>query len=237
MIYFGDSAHLPYGDKSAATVRACSLKITDILLQSGCKAILIACNSASAAAFGPVRAHVGKRAYVANVIDPVIGHLKRLPPRTKVGLIGTLQTVNSKAFEAKLKAARTSLDFRALAAPLLAPMIEEGFAGHPVSRKVIATYLAHPLLSSIRALVLGCTHYPIIKDDINEFYKGKVTLIDSAGTVAHSLKNKLSALGLLNPQAKGNDRFIVSDHTPAFEKAAALFFNKGIRLEERPLGD
>lgn len=235
MIYFGDSAHLPYGDKSAATIQAYSIKITDILLQRGCKVILIACNSASAAAFDLIKAYVGSKAHVINVIDPVIEHLKEGQQGKKVGLIGTLQTVNSKVFETKIKNEGVDVGFSALATPLLVPMIEEGFIHNSVSHEIIANYLSDPSLANIDALILGCTHYPIIKEDIKEFYKSKVELVDSANIVARSLKQQLKALNLLSDKTNGNDQFLVSDYTPAFEKAARLFFNKEIHLEKYPL--
>ncbi|WP_422360099.1 glutamate racemase [Reichenbachiella sp.] len=235
MIYFGDSAHLPYGDKSAATIQAYSIKITDILLQRGCKVILIACNSASAAAYDLIKAYVGSKAHVINVIDPVVDHVEQNLPRKNVGLIGTLQTVNSKVFETKIDQLNKEVTFSALATPLLVPMIEEGFIHNSVSHEIIANYLNDPSLANIDALILGCTHYPIIKEDIKEFYKSKVELVDSANIVARSLKQQLKALNLLSDKTDGNDQFLVSDYTPAFEKAARLFFNKEIHLEKYPL--
>ncbi|MEO9967428.1 MAG: glutamate racemase [Reichenbachiella sp.] len=235
MIYFGDSAHLPYGDKSAATIQAYSIKITDILLQRGCKVILIACNSASAAAYDLIKAYVGSKAEVINVIDPVIEHLENHLQNKNVGLIGTLQTVNSGVFETKIRNRSIEVELKALATPLLVPMIEEGFIHNSVSHEIIANYLSDASLSNIDALILGCTHYPIIKEDIKEFYKSKVELIDSANIVAQSLKKQLKALNLLSDQTIGNDQFLVSDYTPAFEKAARLFFNKEIHLEKYPL--
>lgn len=235
MIYFGDSAHLPYGDKSAATIQAYSIKITDILLQRGCKVILIACNSASAAAYDLIKAYVGSKAHVINVIDPVIEHVAANLQKRRVGLIGTLQTVNSGVFHSKIKNQGIDVDFSALATPLLVPMIEEGFIHDAVSHEIIANYLNDPSLADIDALILGCTHYPIIKEDIKEFYKSKVELVDSANIVAQSLKQQLEALNLISDQTKGNDQFLVSDFTPAFEKAASLFFNKEIHLEKYPL--
>ena len=235
MIYFGDTAHLPYGDKSAATIQAYSIKITDILLQRGCKVILIACNSASAAAFDLIKAYAGSKAMVFNVIDPVIDHLKLTASGKKVGLIGTLQTVNSNVFQQKIDDQNIGLQLCALATPLLAPMIEEGFVHNAVSHEVIANYLGNDLLVDVESLIMGCTHYPIIKEEIKDYYKNKVELIDSANIVARSLEQHLIAHNLLSDQNKGNDQFLVSDYTPAFEKAAHLFFNKEIHLEKFPL--
>ena len=235
MIYFGDTAHLPYGDKSATTIQSYSIKITNALLERGCKAILIACNSASAAAFELVKEYVGSRALVVNVVDPVVDYVGKNHLHHKVGLIGTLQTVNSKVFEMKLNGKGADVNLAPLATPLLVPMIEEGFIHDKISHEIIAKYLTDDQLKDISALILGCTHYPIIKSDIKEFYKDSVELIDSANIVAQSLKQQLENLDLLTDVNDGHDQFLVSDFTPAFEKAAGLFFNKEIHLEKYPL--
>jgi len=235
IIYFGDTAHLPYGDKSTATIQSYSVKITDVLLKRKCKAILIACNSASAAAFELIKIYTGSKAYVFNVIDPVLDELDRHFVNQKIGLIGTLQTVNSKAFDKKIKSRQVDLEFNSLATPLLVPMIEEGFIHDAISHEIITNYLGDPLLANIEALILGCTHYPIITAEISEYYKNSVVLIDSADLVARSLKKQLEALDLVNGQSVGSEQFLVSDITPAFEKAASLFFNKEIQLEKYPL--
>jgi len=235
IIYFGDTAHLPYGDKSTATIQSYSVKITDVLLARKCKAILIACNSASAAAFELIKVYTGSKAYVFNVIDPVIDELEQHFTNQKIGLIGTLQTVNSKVFNKKLNSKSIDLEFSSLATPLLVPMIEEGFIHDAISHEIISNYLSDTTLANIKALILGCTHYPIITDEINEYYKNKVVLIDSAELVARSMKEQLEALDLINGQTAGSEQFLVSDITPAFEKAASLFFNKEIQLEKHPL--
>ncbi|MFY0625893.1 MAG: glutamate racemase [Reichenbachiella sp.] len=235
MIYFGDTAHLPYGDKSATTIQSYSIKITNTLLDRGCKVILIACNSASAAAYELVKEYVGSRALVVNVIDPVIDHLAKNYTKKRVGLIGTLQTVGSRVFDQKIKLKKLDVELSSLATPLLVPMIEEGFIHDSISQEIIAKYLSDDRLYGVKALILGCTHYPIIKSDLKEFYKGSVELIDSANIVANSLKQQLSNLKLLTDVNNGHDQFLISDYTPAFEKAASLFFNKEIHLEKYPL--
>ncbi|MBU2914361.1 MULTISPECIES: glutamate racemase [Reichenbachiella] len=235
MIYFGDSAHLPYGDKSATTIQSYSIKITNALLERGCKVILIACNSASAAAYELVKEYVGSRAKVYNVIDPVIDLLAQRFVDKKVGLIGTKQTVNSQVFDQKIKQRQIEVSLVSLATPLLVPMIEEGFINNSISHEIIAQYLGDERFEGIEALILGCTHYPIIKDALKDFYKNEVELIDSANIVAQNLKQQLITQDLTREKNKGNDQFLVSDITPAFEKAASLFFNQDIHLEKYPL--
>lgn len=233
IIYFGDTAHLPYGDKSTATIQAYAIKITDILLQQNCKVILIACNSASAAAYDLIKEYTGSKARVINVIDPAVEYIIANNGVNKVGLIGTLQTVNSGVFDKKLSG--KVKHFGALATPLLVPMIEEGFVHNSISHDVIAKYLSDESLRDIESLILGCTHYPIIKDEISEYYHGSVEIIDSAETVARSLKKYLEEANLLAASRPNKNRFLVSDITEGFEKAANLFFGKEIHLEKYPL--
>src|SRR5690554_6133599 len=188
IIYFGDTAHLPYGDKSTASIQAYSIKIADVLLRSECKLILIACNSASAAAYELVSAYVASKASVFNVIDPVVDYLRENHRDKKVGLIGTKQTVGSGVYRKKVDSLGENIKFVALATPLLAPMIEEGFHRNDVSYKIIETYLGHADLKELDALVLGCTHYPLIKKQVGQFYEGQVEIIDSSEMVAKATK-------------------------------------------------
>ena len=237
LVYFGDTAHLPYGDKSASTIQAYSVKIADVLLQQNCKIILIACNSASSAAFELVRDYCGSRAKVFDVINPMVDRVKNEFYDQHVGLIGTKQTVNAGIYSSKIKSLKVNMKFSALATPLLVPMIEEGFFENKISHDVIEQYLGDSSLDEIETLILGCTHYPIIKHEIetilNESAR-KVEVVDSAETVALSLKKYLEEKGLLNEKA-GVDHFLVSDLTPSFEKASKLFFGEQVTLEKYQL--
>ncbi|MGJ3233983.1 glutamate racemase [Marivirga sp.] len=237
MVYFGDIAHLPYGDKSAAAIQAYSIKVTDVLLQQGCKLILIACNSASSAAFELVREYVGSKAKVFNVIDPVVEHVAKNYNNQKVGLIGTKQTVNSNAYESKLKQLNPHIELKSLATPLLVPMIEEGFFENRISHDIIEAYLHHEDLMGIEALILGCTHYPLIKNEIDQFYNGKVDILDSASIVVKRLEQFLKENDLLSAKKERKDRFLVSDITASFEASAKIFFHEEVHLEKFPIWD
>ncbi len=230
IVYFGDSAHLPYGDKSTATIQSYAIKITDVLLQHDCKVILIACNSASAAAYDLIKAYAGSRAKVINVIDPVVDYVREIFSENNIGLIGTLHTVNSKVFDEKLH--ETTKSFQSLATPLLVPMIEEQFVQNNISEDIISAYLSNEKLNNIEALILGCTHYPIIKDEIEKYYGAQVKVIDSAQRVAETLKAYLLDNNLLNEGNAAQDKFLVSDYTEAFEKAAQFFFGEEIHLDK-----
>ncbi|MEQ9423339.1 MAG: glutamate racemase [Cyclobacteriaceae bacterium] len=235
IIYFGDTAHLPYGDKSAAAIQAYSVKISDVLLNKGCKVILIACNSASAAAFDLVREYTGKKAKVFNVIDPMVDYVRESYSNTNVGLIGTKQTVASGVYKSKIEDLKSGINLQSLATPLLVPMIEEGFIHNQISQEIIAQYLNQKALEDISALILGCTHYPLIKNDIDKFYGGKIEVIDSSTTVANSLKAYLEFNNLRNKSGSGDDHFMVSDYTESFEAITKLFFKQLVELEKYAL--
>lgn len=236
VIYFGDTAHLPYGDKSTAAIQSYAVKICDCLLKQGCKLILIACNSASAAAYELVKEYVGSRALVLDVIDPVIGYLAKQASFRRVGLIGTRQTVNSHIFKKKCDDLNQGLELFSLATPLLAPMIEEGWYRKTLMHSTIETYLSDPMFEGIDALVLACTHYPLIKDQISAYFKHQIEIIDSAMHTSLALKHLLHSTQLMNKQKKaGSMHFYVSDFTESFLQSAAMFFQNEIHLEHYPL--
>jgi glutamate racemase len=234
MIYFGDTAHLPYGDKSEAAIQAYSIKIADVLLSKGCKVIVIACNSASSAAYLLLKEYVGRRARVVNVIDPMVELVGQQFAGKNVGLIGTKRTVQSGIYEKKIQELGLGIHLHSLATPLLVPMIEEGFINNHISEEIIANYLHDPLLEGIEALILGCTHYPLIRQQMETFYKGKVTVLDSSVVVAQRLKEVLEAHDLVAParEAEPDHHFLVSDYTDSFEASTRHFFTKRVHLEK-----
>lgn len=237
LVYFGDTAHLPYGEKSTAAIQAYSIKICDVLLRQHCKLILIACNSASAAAYELVREYVGSKAVVVGMIDPVVQHVGRHYAGRPVGLIGTKQTVGSNIYRKKIDQLDLSVDLHALATPLLVPMIEEGFFAGRVSEEIIRAYLDHPTLQGIDALLLACTHFPLIKPQMEAHYQGRVAVLDPSDVVAATVAEALAARQLLAPLAETplGHHFYVSDFTRSFEESTRLFFGQEVQLEHYPL--
>ncbi len=235
LIYFGDTAHLPYGDKSVAAIQAYSVRIADFLIKRGCKLILIACNSASAAAYDLMKEYAGKKAQVFNVIDPVVDFVRENYADAAIGLIGTKATVQSGVYQRKIEQLGQGMTCKALATPLLVPMIEEGFLHNRISHDIISQYLSSETLAGIKALILGCTHYPLIKKEVEAFYNGKVAVIDSSVTVARALKGFLDLHNLRSTSPKDADQFFVSDYTEGFEGATRLFFGKEVKLEKYDL--
>ncbi len=195
IIYFGDTAHAPWGDKSAAAIQAYSIKICDMLLKQDCKLILIACNSASAVAYELVKEYVGRKSIVVDVIDPMIEYLAKNYIDKTIGLIGTKQTVNSNIYRKKLDELGINIRLNTLATPLLVPLIEEGFKDQTIMSDAIKSYLSESAFHKLDALVLGCTHYPLIKQQIRRFYSDTTVIIDSTDIVAEMVKNILKETG------------------------------------------
>ncbi len=237
LVYFGDTAHLPYGEKSTAAIQAYSVKICDVLLRQHCKLILIACNSASAAAYELVREYVGSKAVVVGMIDPVVAHVGQHYAGRPVGLIGTKQTVGSNIYRKKIDQLDLGVDLHALATPLLIPMIEEGFFQGRVSEEIIRAYLDHPTLQGIDALLLACTHFPLIKPQMEAYYQGRVAVLDPSDVVAATVAEALAARQLLAEAAEAVPlhHFYVSDFTRSFEESTRIFFGQEVQLEHYPL--
>jgi len=235
MIYFGDTAHLPYGDKSEAAIQAYSIRIADILLKKGCKVIVIACNSASSAAYELLREYVRKDTHIINVIDPMVDHVLEQYEGNNIGLIGTKRTVQSGVYARKIDEGNKNIHLHSLATPLLAPMIEEGFFNNQISHEIIAQYLADQKLAGIKALILACTHYPLIKEEIDSYYRGEMKILDSSEIVARALQNYLIKEDLLNDVRRPERLFLVSDYTESFAAAARMFFHDEVQLERHSL--
>ncbi|MDH5366000.1 MAG: glutamate racemase [Cyclobacteriaceae bacterium] len=237
IIYFGDTAHLPYGDKSEAAIQAYSIKIADVLLKEGCKVILIACNSASSSAYELLKEYVGKRTKILNVIDPMVDFIGSNFQNKNVGLIGTKRTVLSQVYEKKIKSLDVDIALNSLATPLLVPMIEEGYFNNKISHEIIEEYLNHENLQNIDALILACTHYPLIKEEIQDLTMNKIEIVDSADVVALSLKQYLEKENILNEKNDDSDTFLISDFTESFASSAKTFFDSPITLKQHPLWD
>lgn len=236
IIYFGDTAHMPYGDKSSAAIQAYSVKIAHMLLQQNCKLILIACNSASTAAYDLVKEYVGSKALVANVIDPVVQFISKTYPNKHIGLIGTKQTVNSHIYKKKIDDLNKNITLHSQATNLLASAIEE-FGNHEIIDALLKVYLKQPSLNNIDALILACTHYPIVKERISHACHQHTKVIDASDIVGLAVKATLEKHNLINPNGTGNRQFYISDYTESFATHAELFFGRQLTLEHYPIWD
>lgn len=232
ILYFGDTAHLPYGDKSPELVRHYSEQIAGFLLSKNCKMLVIACNTASALAYDYLQEKFGHKIDIINVIDPLVQNLKEDQSLSNIGVIGTRGTISSGVYAEKIKAELPDVNVYSKETPLLAPMIESGFFNDKISHDIIETYLDDANFSNIDAMLLACTHYPLIKNEIQEFFKGKVKVYDSTDFTQKAVKKSLESSGLLNKDSKqGKHRFFLSDNTDSFSATAKILFGSEIESE------
>jgi glutamate racemase len=234
VIYFGDTARVPYGPKSADTVRRYSSEILAYLLHRGVKAVVVACNTSTAHALEHLTAV--SPVPVIGVIEPGAQAAVRATQRRRVGVIGTAGTIASGAYQRAIRALDPAVEVQALACPLFVPLVEEGWFEHPAARLVAEEYLG-PLTREVDVLVLGCTHYPLLKPLLGEVMGKGVTLIDSAEKTADAVGQLLRARGLARSGGAGDYQFVVSDDEPHFRKVGAQFLGDKLRnVDVVPLG-
>ena len=234
LIYIGDTAHLPYGQKSAAAILEYSTAIAEYLYSCGCKLLVIACNTASAAAYEELRQIWAGRMLVVDVISPLVVDIAARGFE-KVGVIATKATVRADIYAQKLQALQPNLEVVSLATSLLAQIIEEGFFNNQISASVLHQYLSYPDFEDIDALLLACTHYPLVRKEIEDYFGGRVQVFDSIDTVVAKVKKLLADYEILaeNPylcDAYEQYQFLVSDYTAAFQQTTAIFYQKHIPL-------
>lgn len=235
LVYFGDTKHLPYGEKSREAIVGYATRIAAFLLEKNCKAIVIACNSATANALKEVIELVNGRVPVIDVINPVAEKVA-FEIHTNVGVIATKATVNSGLYRKSIRKHNKFIKVVELATPMLVPAIEEGFRNHPITHAIIYNYLSNNKLKNIETLILGCTHYPLLINEIKQFYGNRVRVIDSPGIVVTELKQILDKHQLLNTGNKSPEyEFYVSDITRNFEKISKKIFGNKLILNLKVL--
>ncbi len=234
IFYLGDTARVPYGGKSAATVERYSLEIAEMLLEENCKAIVVACNTASALALP--RLEQTLTVPVLGVISPGAEAAIATTRNKHVGVIGTRATVKSGAYERALRWLDSEVQTTALACPLLVPLIEEGWLQNEITDHVIKRYLDPLVQKEVDTLVLGCTHYPLLRDAILRFLGDRVRLVDSAENCAIAVQNLLEQKGLgASENSTGSLAVALTDQPDAFLQIArdALQLDVGnIQLRE-----
>jgi glutamate racemase len=231
IVYFGDTARTPYGTKSPETVVRYALENIDFLLSKGSKIIVMACNTASSVAAESVNDQFDLPIF--EVITPAVEITVKRSKHLRIGVIGTRATVNSGVYEKKIKALSPEAKVYSTACPLLVPLVEEGWVKKPETSMIIKKYL-HPLkVRQIDTLILGCTHYPLLKDKIQRKIGKKVDVIDSSKAVAKNVKAFLDTHAEVDRQLvkKGNFRLFVSDVTDQFQKTARMTLKRNVVLE------
>jgi glutamate racemase len=231
IIYFGDTAHLPYGDKSARAIKQYSYMIADFLIEKKCKAVVIACNTASSIAYTFLKELYKNEVHIVDVIQPVINGVCQDDSIKKIAIIGTQGTINSGVYERRFKEQNPDLQIFSLATPLLVPMIEAGNFNDEMSKSILKSYLDRPEFKEADAIILGCTHYPLIKHDILEVLGRDVKVFDNTDFVPREVDLELRRLYLLSEKKSGENQFYVSDYTETFEKTTKIFYGEKIHLE------
>jgi len=238
IIYYGDTARVPYGIKSIETVREYALQITDFLLSQNVKCVLIACNTVSAAANEEVRQHCGKIP-VLDVVAAGTEAALAVPEKSKtIGVIGTLATVNSQTYDTSIHSFAPQKRIFSKACPMLVPLAEEGWTDNEISSLVIDEYLRDFRTKSLDALILGCTHYPLFAKQIEDYLSESGTkVIDSAISIAAQTEAMLAEKKLLSDSKdKGEFTCYVSDKPQRFQLLAERFLGKKLhRIEISPL--
>jgi glutamate racemase len=231
IIYFGDTARTPYGTKSSQTVIDYSVQNTEFLIKQGAKMIIMACNTASSVATDTLKKKFNLPIF--EVISPAVNLSLQETKKSVIGVIGTRATINSGIYEKKIKEQNPDARVYSAACPLLVPLVEEGWLKKPETRMIVKKYL-HPLKTrQIDTLILGCTHYPILKPIIQHKIGKQVHVISSSTAVAEQIRLFLSSSPEIDQSFSKNDKseFFVSDLTPQFEKTAKSVIRQPIHLK------
>lgn len=232
LVYFGDTARVPYGTKSKETVTKFSVENVEFLMEHDVKLVIVACNTASSLSLDFLKRCF--RVPVIGVIEPGAREAASATRNNRIGVIGTHATVSSGAYEKAVARINPRYSVWTQACPLFVPLVEEGWADRDVTAQVAREYLAPLKAKSVDTLIMGCTHYPILKDVIQGIMGRKVILVDSAREVAKEARDILDAGGLLNgAKHKGEHRFFVSDEPNRFVKIGEKFLKRRIKCKRK----
>lgn len=221
IVYFGDTARVPYGSKSKDNIIRYSRQIINFLKAENVKAIVIACNTASALALDVVRGEIDIP--IIGVVEPGARAALEVTRTKKIGVIGTEATIRSAMYEKIIQGLDPEAMVIGKACPLFVPLVEEGFAKHRVTQEIIDYYLASLLEMGIDSLILGCTHYPLLRSRIREYVGDRITLVNPAYETAIDLKKLLESCDMENTgenQEHASYSFYVSDAADKFKQFA-----------------
>jgi glutamate racemase len=226
IVYFGDTARVPYGNKSKATILKFTTENILFLLKKKVKIVIIACNTASALALDSLRDVFNVP--IIGVIEAGVVKALTVSKNLKVGVIGTRSTIGSNAYQNALLSRNKNIKIYAKSCPLFVPLAEEGMLSGEITAKVVDLYLKSFKKSRVDTIILGCTHYPLLKETIAS-YMGKAVIIDSAKEVAQHARIILNQHNLLNSKTKkGRCEFYASDETNNFSELAKMFLKRPV---------
>jgi len=225
LIYLGDTARVPYGTKSVETVRRYAMESAGFLVGRGVKLLVVACNTASAVALPCLRQFF--KLPVIGVIEP--GARRAVESRNqRIGVIGTEGTINSGRYPEAIRTLLPSAQIVSAACPLFVPLAEEGWANHEISRLTALEYLQPLMAADIDTLVLGCTHYPLLSETLQQVLGAEVVLVDSATETAKAVQQVFQQNGLDHPGQGGRRDFFVTDVPTRFERVGRAFLGSSL---------
>ena len=228
IVYFGDTARVPYGSKSNDTVIEYSLEDARFLMQKNVKAIVVACNTASSIAMGELKRNF--TVPIIGMIEPGAQTAIKSTKNKRIGVIGTRATISNMAYSKKIKELNPQIEVFETACPLFVPLAEEGWVNHKATYEIAEEYLKGLREKDIDTLVLGCTHYPILSEVIQKVMGENVQLVDSGIVATEMIRNELDRTDLhTNSYAVGNQVLYVSDIPTKFREVAELFLGKPVK--------
>jgi glutamate racemase len=230
-IYLGDTARAPYGTKSVETVVRYSFENAEFLIEKGVKLVVVACNTSTALALEALREKLNVP--LIGVIQPGVRKALLISKNKKIGVIGTEATIQSGAYTKVLKTNGGNIEVYSRACPLFVPLVEEGWTDNGVASMTVKTYLGSLKKSGIDTLILGCTHYPLLKTAIRNFMGSTVQLVDSAQEIAKEVGAVLKKQSLARREGKGNHSFFVTDAPDRFIKVGGRFLGDKVESAVR----
>ncbi len=229
IVYLGDTARLPYGTKSAETIRRFAHEDTEFLIERQVKMVIVACHSATSAALPFLKKDY--KLPIIGVIEPGARAAVKLTANRRIGVIGTPATISAGEYERAILAVDPNVRVIAKSTPLFVPLVEEGWVDRPVTHQIIAEYLTSFKQDKVDTLLLGCTHYPLLAPALDRFFEHKVKLVDSGDETAQTAHEVLEKMKLLRSSShKGGCRFYLTDLSPNFRTIGERFLGE-------PMGD
>lgn len=231
LIYFGDTARLPYGDKSPETIISYSFENAAFLQEHQIKVLVVACHTASAYALADLQAKL--QIPVIGVIEPGAKKAVSVTKNRRIAVLGTKGTIKSAVYQRAIERYLTDSFVLPIPCPLLVPLVEENFINHPATRMILKEYLSQIKAVDIDTVLLACTHYPLLKEIIQEEVGDTVTVVDSSSICAENLYSLLEENDFLNDKIDPSYRYFVSDDPAKFSNLASTFFGRTVENVEK----
>lgn len=232
LVYFGDTARIPYGSKSKRLIQQYALEDARFLLQYDIKLLVVACNTASSLAIDVLTQRL--EIPVIGVVEPGADAAAMLTKNNKIGVIGTSATINSNAYAQEINLVKNKAEVYAQACPLLVPLVEEGWLDDEITILTLKKYLGDIIDKKIDSLILGCTHYPLLEKTIQKVVGPDVVLIDSGKETAKAVRQELIERNLLNKSGRNEaNRYFVSDIPAKFEEIGSHFLGEPLQNVQR----